>query len=195
MPEQEPSLQRYHIDKVADPIPHSRWVKRGPDSSELGHPVPISFVLARSGQASLGITGFLAYSNGFRFAAHAALREPADGARLSREVAAQNWVLLPGGERTPMSGLFLLRLHFSDHRAIDNSGTLTQGEDIVRSLNMLGGSGGGTWWNWDWFVAPLPPRGAITFECEWPQFGLEGKCEIGAAQILSAAKKSQRFFA
>ena len=200
MPEQEPTLERYQLkriggpEKIGGPSLPSGWAWPGPDPSELGHPVPVSFVLARSTQASLGITGLVAYSNGFRFAALAALTSADDGASLTRQVADQSLAAFP--RALGISSLFLLRLEFSDQTTADNTGANSQGEKEVRWLKLLGASGGGTRWNWDWFLSPLPPPGAITFVCEWPQLGLQGKYEIASArQILSAAKKSQRFFA
>ena len=50
----------------------------GPDPQELGHPVPISFILMRSPLLVLGATRFVAYSNGFRFMMVVAFRDRAD---------------------------------------------------------------------------------------------------------------------
>jgi hypothetical protein len=162
-----------------------------PDPFELGHPVPVSFILATSRRASVGVTSLMAYTNGFRFTVIAGLRDAVDSASSVWQVVKQARAAR-SAHRLPLSGLYLLRLSFSDGTTVDNGAVRTETqEEGVRSLTPLSAAGGGTQWKWDWFASPLPAPGTIKFEISWPEVELEGRQEVPFAELIhSAAQKS-----
>jgi len=53
------------------------------------------------------------------------------------------------------------------------------------------GGGGGAAFDWQMWLWPLPPPGALTFVCEYPQVGIAlTRYEVDAAPILEAASQS-----
>ncbi len=191
MSTESPGPERYELKKVGAGRPASpSSVGPMPEPSELGHPVAISFVLARTRRISVGVTAFSSYSNGFAFNMPVAFRDPRDGINLSRDVSSR-WTAGLHGERPHLSNPFSLRLEFSDGTTAESG--RGYGEKVARLLNCLGASGGSTDWKWDWFVSPLPPRGPITFVFEWPEFDLHGRYVVtSSSKIVSSARKSQR---
>ena len=58
-------------------------------------------------------------------------------------------------------------------------------------LSEHGGGGGGSAWDMEYWVWPLPPAGPFAFVCEWPGRGIaESRTEIDAAAILEAAGRA-----
>jgi hypothetical protein len=58
-------------------------------------------------------------------------------------------------------------------------------------LREHGGGGGGTAWDREYWLWPLPPAGPFAFVCEWPARGIaESRAEIDAAAILEAAGRA-----
>ena len=58
-------------------------------------------------------------------------------------------------------------------------------------LREHGGGGGGTAWDTEYWLWPLPPAGPFAFVCEWPARGIaESRAEIDAAAILEAAGRA-----
>jgi hypothetical protein len=58
-------------------------------------------------------------------------------------------------------------------------------------LDQHGGGGGGSAWDMEHWVWPLPPAGPFAFVCEWPSRGIaESRAEIDARLILEAAGRA-----
>jgi hypothetical protein len=58
-----------------------------------------------------------------------------------------------------------------------------------------GGGGGGRRWDQDYWVSPLPPRGDLTFACEWPAKGVSfRRVDIDAGEILEAVPRAQNLW-
>jgi hypothetical protein len=58
-------------------------------------------------------------------------------------------------------------------------------------LHRHGGGGGGSIWDMEHWVWPLPPTGPFAFVCEWPARGIaESRAELGAVSILDAAARA-----
>ena len=155
----------------------------------------MSFVLATSPLASVGITSLMAYSNGLRFSVIASLREGPSAASLAREVVANARMARSVSQAPSLRTLYSLRLTFANDIVIDNA-RIENGmerEDSSPRLNSLAASGGGIRWTWDWFATPLPTPGPITFEIRWPLLELMESQQIEFGdQIRSAALRSLR---
>lgn len=175
-------------------------VRVGPDPNELGHPVPISFVVGRNEFVAVGVTSFIAYHNGFAFNLVMTFTDPSN--RLS-PLSSMNAEMLAAirGEAPPQDDKkFRLTLSFADGSVVDSAPRAvlsTSGADqgvaqnAPRSLSLLQGSGGGIRSELSWFVAPLPAQGPINLSCEWALVKMHFQSQLDAAdQIRSAAEQS-----
>src|SRR5207249_8099526 len=102
LPKQDPSEEEYRLQHLGPSSPPAEWIRHGPDPLEVGHPVPISFVLGRTDRASVALTGFISYSNGFRFAMVIALRKPEEGVNPLRQLSDEKRAALTGHRTTPI---------------------------------------------------------------------------------------------
>jgi len=157
----------------------------GPDPQELGHPVPISFILMRSPLLVLGATRFVAYSNGFRFMMIVAFRDRADPVSPSRchpprsnSRSGRSWTVC-------VDRWFCSGTRFADGSRGDNKGR--RFGSLRLSVVLLGGWGGGRRYELDWFVTPSPPPGLVVFNCEWPAMRLSVSYKLTTAGLIGNA--------
>lgn len=190
-------------DDVASPPvpPRPPW---SPPEDEMGVVVPIGLVLARSEPAVAVIAGITAYSKSFELRVTLVTREP----DVLRGGAMHVGPHRPG-PLTPE--FFRFGVGFADGRRTSNTEwgrgeaarkwfeAQREGREAELPAGPIlmpgSGGGGGTRWNWTYFVWPLPPQGPLTFAAEWPRMEIpETRHEIDAGQILEAAKRSEKLW-
>jgi hypothetical protein len=156
--------------------------------------VALNLVLGRSDKAALWISAATVFSDGFEF-------EVQLQHRLDEELVDPFVMRGPGSRRRSWSsekgldpGLLRFGIQFSDGRKATNlPGRLPFSGDpqAVPDGPVLwpgGGGGGGGRWRHDFWVWPLPPKGALAFVCEWPAAGIpETSSEIDSAVVRDAA--------
>ncbi len=182
-PVPEPKVYREH-----------RWV--GPPQGTLPGFVAIALVLARTDKVAVCLSRIAAYPAGFEFEI---LTIAAPG--LDADQVPDPMMHGPGSRRggDPSLPAEMLRIgiQFPDGaKATNTSGFGHNGEPPDRPvMTSRGGSGGmGQWRQAEW-VWPLPPRGPLTFVCEWPAAGIPlTRHEIDAQTILDAAAQAQTIF-
>jgi hypothetical protein len=97
------------------------------------------------------------------------------------------------GRSEPSANSVRLGVEFSDGRCWSststppNFSTSAEGSDIV--LMSQGGGGGGRFWEFRFWLWPLPPDGPLTFHTEWPAKGIpESSTVIDASELQSLAR-------
>jgi hypothetical protein len=179
------------------PEPDPRW---GAPSTELGAPVPIRVVLARTDQVAVAVVGMTAYTTGvsltlgLRWLAHrnaedfyADLERPFGRGAMRRPLA---------GELPPELRRF--GVQFADGRKATTLGgpwRLGSTDDQERPepiLSRRGGGGSDRELNEQYWLWPLPPPGTLTLAFEWPSKGIElSMKEVDAGLIIVASKSSE----
>lgn len=169
----------------------------GPEPNELGHPVPLSFVVGRNERAAVGLTSFIAYHNGFAFSLVMTFTDRDNRLTPLSSVSHEMLRAIKGEAAGESSETFRLTLTFADGSQIDSAPSVVRNNPTARatggdrSLSLLQGSGGGVRSEMSWFVAPLPPSGTIEFSCSWPALGMNFRYELDAGdQIRRAANES-----
>ncbi len=149
------------------------------------------FVLGRSDDAAIAITGLTAFTTGFEFTLTALLR------RHDRHGRTFHFNLRrPYLEDDGLPDEFIrLGLQFADGTVatnLDRSPFDLEGiEPVGPLLWERGGGGGGRRYDQGYWVWPLPPAGPLTFVCAWPAKGIpESRAEIDAQPILDAATRA-----
>lgn len=150
------------------PTPPAWW--QPPD--EVGHCLPLRLLLGRSEQAAVAVTGVVRHSTGFVFQSQVLLRSPrrldATRPRVSVE--------FPGGRPV---------WHVSEH--LEELPDWDEGDPPEPVLASVEGGPSidpaGRQYRLSW-VYPLPPKGTLTFICEWPEEGIHGRGELESARIL-----------
>lgn len=160
----------------------------GPRENELGVPVPLAVVLARTNDVAVAVLGLTAFSTGFEIHATLRTREQLDN---FHEVLMMNRPTRHRAELEPE--LFRFGVEFSDGRKATNLGHPFHKEQQDESpgepvLMPRSGGGGGKSWEMNWWVWPLPPPGALALVCEWPAHGIElTRYELDGATVIDAA--------
>jgi hypothetical protein len=184
-----------------EPPPQPPWA--GPAEVELGAPVPVRLVLARTEEAAVAITEVVAFSNGFEVLVSARRRNVGGGTRRTFYGG------MPMGPDDPNTLRF--GIQFADGRkgsniAFGGGGAIRlyyqakqQGKEPELPegpvIHPRGGGGGGTRFDYRFWVWPLPPAGKLVFACEWPALKVpESLQEIDAALILERAGDSMRLW-
>jgi hypothetical protein len=186
------------------PAPHPWW--QAP-RNELGAPVPLRLVLARSERVAVALVGATAYTTGVALTI---------AVRWRRQVADHSEDLYddpfehpfgltmmrrrPTGELSPE--ILRFGVQFSDGRKATTVGGLPwvdggdADEEPTGPVLMEGGGGGGDGeWDSDFWLWPLPPPGPLTFAVEWPSAQIElTKHEVDATLILEASALSEQLW-
>ncbi len=175
---------------VVSPSP---WL--GPPLNALPGVAPVELVIARTDETVVALAGIQAYPAGFGFTLCLRLRNVS-----AREE--QQFPCLLG--RVPFKGdplldeLLRFGVQFADGRKVTNLDRPSydpEHEPDHPVLTQHGGGGGGSAWDLEHWVWPLPPPGPIAFVCEWPARGItESRAEIEAASILEAAGRAVTFW-
>ena len=183
--EQFPPPDRDEAEPEEQPPP--LWAK---PAAALGAAVPAEFVLARGGEAAVGLSGLAAYPNGFTFTVTAVLRKEDRRGRVFRLGFHRDYF-----DDEPLSDEFLrLGVQFADGSAATNLGRTVLPPDAEPAAPLLmqdGGGGGGRRYDMGYWVWPLPPSGPVTFVCEWPAYGIpETRIVVDGGLILAAAERA-----
>jgi hypothetical protein len=164
------------------------WDK--PDSA-IGVLAADQFVLGRSDDAAIAITGLTAFTTGFEFTLTAVLRRHDRHGRPFHVNLRRPFL-----EDDGLPDEFIrLGLQFADGTVatnLDRSPFDLDGTEPVGPLLWeRGGGGGGRRYDQNYWVWPLPPAGPLTFVCAWPAKGIaESRAEIDAQPILDAATRA-----
>jgi hypothetical protein len=169
--------------------PQPPWL--GPPENELGVPVPLRQLLARTEAVAVALLDVSAYTTGLEFRLEVRLRrhdELADpfGMHLRRG---------RGGATTELPDE-VLRFGFelADGSRVTNLGDFPP-FDRERSAPVLiqrGGGGGGRSWSFGYWLWPLPPPGPLTVALEWPAQGIAlTRVALDAEPVLAAAAAAE----
>jgi hypothetical protein len=169
------------------------WIHK--PSDEIGVLVPHSAVIARSNQALVALAGFHVYSNGveillmLRTLSEFVFDDPTGFRELMRRR------IDPTNDSLPDT-IFRFGVEFSDGRRATSLDSNWWGPDWQTKtppsihLGMTGG-GGGSVFDWQAWLWPLPPPGVLAFVCEYPQAAIaQTRYEVEGAPILEAARQS-----
>jgi len=190
-----PSLPEPPEPPVEIPEPEP-WF--GAPRNELGAPVPLRVVLARTDQVAVAVVGVTAYTAGLSLTLAVRWRRVSGDEDIYREQEfpfdfRARW---RPGELPPE--LLRFGVQFSDGRKATSVGGGTPFGDGIGQrptrpiLSESGGGGSEGEWDQDYWLWPLPPPGALTFAVEWPSKGLELTMhEVDAGPILEAAELSE----
>src|SRR5439155_2981702 len=104
--------------------PFRQPIRSGPNWNELGHPVPISFVMGRNEIAAVGITAVIAYHDGFEFTLTMVFADAQN--RLTPLHSMRQVKLAQVRGDPPPSGdeLFSFAISFGDGSSVSSSGEL-----------------------------------------------------------------------
>jgi hypothetical protein len=174
-----------------EPEPEYRqpdWL--GPPENELGVPVPLRVVLARTDQVAVALIDVVGFTSGLEFALEVRLRELDElsdpfGMRLRQSQR--------GGSELPDD---VLRFGFelSDGRRVTNVAGFPSFDDRPAGpvLIQRGGGGGNRSWSFKYWLWPLPPGGPLAVVVEWPaQRVALTRIELDADPLLEAAAQSE----
>ena len=165
-------------------------------SNELGAPVPLRLVLARTDQVAVAVIGVTAYSTGIALTL-AVRSRPGMIEDVYEDPFGHPFRHAHRGSELP-SEVLRFGVQFSDGRKATTMGGAVPGaggfdeepSGPVLTQGRGGGSGGdheSEFWLW-----PLPPPGAVTFAVEWPAREVElSKQQVDASLFIEASKQSE----
>ncbi len=163
-----------------------------PPEHELGEPVSVGFLLARSATAAVQVLHLTAYRSGFEFQVVAHHRS---GAHVHDMMHGLGGLRARHGDQPgEISDDHLrLRIRYADGSEADNLGPPMQRPATPDGPYLMPREGGAGQWRahttfWVW---PLPPPGPLVFSCEWPAYGIPlTRHEIDATLIREAAERA-----
>jgi hypothetical protein len=161
------------------------WLS-APDN-EVGTPVPVHLVLARTDRIALAVLNVVAFSTGFSF--RLALRRRHAPDRIERRICDDF------DDGVPSADVLRFGVQYADGRKATTLGQrFTERPDEARSLVLFRGSSSGNGRSYDsnWWVWPLPPRGPVAFVCEWAAESIPlTRREVDADLVLEAARRAE----
>jgi hypothetical protein len=185
-PPARPAGRFYRPIAVSPPA----WL--GPPRNILPGSAPVTLIVARNDDTVVAVTGLQAYTAGFGCTLNLRLRNLS-----GREEQLFPYLLDRADFEAdpPPDALLRFGVQFADGRKatnLDDPPYDLEGQDPDRPVLLhLGGGGGGSVWDREHWVWPLPPTGPFAFVCEWPARGLaESRAEIDAVSILDAAARA-----
>ena len=183
-----------------EPPPSPQWWAS--PRNELGAPVPLRLVLARTDHVAVALAGATAYSTGVTLTVAVRSRrsgtiEDVDdlfGDPYGMPFAHLLRHRLQGGELPPE--LLRFGVQFSDGRKATSLGGALPGVDEEALsgavLTQGGGGGGGGDWESDFWLWPVPPPGPVTFAVEWPAREIKlSKQQVDASVFIDASEQSE----
>jgi hypothetical protein len=166
------------------------WI--APPHNVLPGIAPMQLIVARTDETVAAVAGIQAYPAGFSFTLSLRLHNLS----VREEQRLPYLFDSTDPEDDPLAGDFLrFGVQFADGRkatTLDRPPYDPEGQAPDRPvLREHGGGGGGTAWDTEYWLWPLPPAGPFAFVCEWPARGIaESRAEIDAAAILEAAGRA-----
>jgi hypothetical protein len=194
------SLVTFFESRPSQPLPEPAPPRSWPPENVIPGVVALEAMLGRSDTAAVAVGRPRCFPEGFALTLLVRLVESArshdvrlpDG-RIRMDTthfpSSSNWGFRPSWARDEGLPDDLLRVGivFADGRAVTNLDTAGVGTGGDIRLSILGG-GGMRSWDYQFWVQPLPPFGALSLLCEWPAKSIsEARVEIDAAIILQAA--------
>jgi hypothetical protein len=174
--------------------PRPPWL--GPPENELGEAVAASVVLVKRSDLAIVVTDFRSYSCGIGGRLIVRIREREPGGRMMHPM---HLIMHTRGTDPAELPRELLRfgIEFADGRratTIDNRAS--RGDEPPEiALRQRGGSGGGSGWEFGFWIWPLPPEGSLTFAVEWPAESVElTTSELDPGPLLAAAARSEELW-
>lgn len=176
------------------------WI--GPPSDELGEPVPLSLVVARSERALVAVRHATAYSSGVVLDVLALGRGLSE--RDTNRLMHEQHLYPDEEERSP--GFLHIGVELPGGRRVSNLGTpahrLTSPDDEPDEPVLIQSGGGGgsagdgqlslehRYWLW-----PLPEDGTMRLYVEWPALEISlSTAEVDTSALREAAERSQRLW-
>lgn len=162
----------------------------GPPENELGVPVALRVLLARTEKVAVALLDVVGFTSGLEFALEVRLREHDE---LSDPFGMRLQQSLRGGSELPDD---VLRFGFelSDGRRVTNLAGFPSFDDRPAGpvLIQRGGGGGNRSWSFKYWLWPLPPGGPLTVVVEWPAHDVAlTRIELDAEPLLDAAANSE----
>lgn len=149
----------------------------------------------RAPRAIVIMRGAVAYSTGLEFDTDIVGRDDLD---LREGLVFQLHQRVGLGRRIPRK-LVRLGVAFADGRRATSLDFLSPAEpdgERAAALTLVcqRGGGSGRRWRLSWWLAPLPPEGPVTVECEWPWSEVPASRQtFDAGPLREAAERSERF--
>ncbi len=174
-------------DDGTDPPDTRSW---NPPDNEVPAAVPLSFVLARTDDVAVAVTGVHAYTSGIAFTVSVRLRhERVLPGRHDLHDVVSGW-------RGSSDGQLLLGAEFADGRAASTAG-LGRAPAADSGLDqplLVPGGGGGSERHADheYWLAPVPPPGPLTLVVACTALGIaETAVEVDGDLLVQAAARSE----
>jgi hypothetical protein len=167
----------------------------GPPDNVVGASVPLEpLLLVRTDKLAVSLGGLVAYPSGLEFTlivrqrvvdedddwihAQMRLRHGRRGREVPPELLRFGVEFADGRKATNLGGW---RARFEPHERPPDQPILVE----------HGGGGGGTRFDQDYWLWPLPPPGRLTFACEWPSEGVAlTRVDVDTTAILDASTRS-----
>ncbi len=178
------------------------------DHSDLGEPLAISQLLGRTRALAIGLTGLVAYRDGFlfhialQFAADQSLKKTVDetphhpyGAHHLAATAKSRAELDDPQFRHRLQRKFHVHVGFANgYRSttldplVHDPWQATTSRPLVVPLTGFGGTR-----RWEILLAvfPLPPPGVLALGCKWEELDVAFEAKLDAGQITEAARRSK----
>src|SRR5258708_36908836 len=96
-------------------------LRPGPDPSDLGHPIPLSFVMGGNEVAVIGVTAFIAYRKGFAFTLTMLFADPQNRLTPLQSMHRVKLAQIRGEDGPPSDEQFHIALTFSAGSRVDSS--------------------------------------------------------------------------
>ncbi len=180
------------------PVEHRRPEWLAPPEGELGVPVPLAVVLARTERGVVAVSHAVAYSAGvsLELVAHVGGLKMGQTNSLFHEQHAGRM----GSEDLP-DGFLRFGVELAGEQRVSNLGRqrrlLEPGRSPTGPVLFQHGGGGGQssgtsiTWSLAFWLWPLPPTGTLRLFCEWPVAQIElSSVELDPSPILEAAART-----
>lgn len=169
------------------------WRRRmsRPDN-EVPVAVPVSLLLARTGELAVSVMGMHAYSTGVTFELVVRLRQRQRGP--GRQ---DLFNMVEAGAGGPVENGLVLSVEYADGRRASTDGGpvwpgRTEPPPELPVLALDSASGGDVTYDASYWLSPGPPDGSVAFGCAWPALGVaETRQVVEDASFASASARAQ----
>lgn len=174
--------------EAPEPVPPKRQAWMAPPDNCIGGLLPVHYLLARTPQIAIALSGIVIYPNGFEcqlvLRTRRILNDPNFFWHLHVESKESFDQMLKFGFEYPDG---------SKVTNLDRTPFLTLGDQVPDGPTMVpqGGGGGGRVWTQGLWIWPLPQGGNLTAHVGWRSQGLsESTAVIEGEQIAAAASEA-----